>query len=239
MTQIMTTSVRGYRFLHPELLRSALVHPGSQLVSALQFQRLEFLGDRVLGLAVADRVFHAHPTEAEGILALRTEALVNKHVCAAMARAVGLHESLVLAEDAASTLATSCILGDAFEALIGAIYEDSGRDFPLVAKWINDLIDSMPSYSHASATPTNLFQTQPPKDAKSALNIYSQARTKMPPVYSVSTTGPAHAPLMTCTVSLGGGCNNHRAGRGQGMTVKEAERRAAADLLAQLGEGPL
>ena len=126
--------ILGHRFHRPELLIQALTHPSTQQgrrpkVSA-PYERLEFLGDRVLGLVVADMLFARYPAEAEGALARRHAALVRREAVARVANVIGLGKVLVLArgEDEAGGRTNPGILADACEAVIGALYADAGFD---------------------------------------------------------------------------------------------------------------
>ncbi len=196
----------------------ALTH-GSQ--AAGNYQRLEFLGDRVLGLIVAEWLFERFPEEPEGALSRRLNSLVTGPVCADVARELGVVPHLRLGKQARDDGAADSdnVLGDVMEALIGAYYRESGLDAVRVfirGAW-GDRIDA-----HAKA----------PKHPKSALQEWAAARNRRPPEYEiVDRSGPNHAPRFTVKVSIG----KLAEASAEGSNKQEAETAAAAALLAKLG----
>jgi ribonuclease-3 len=187
----------GYRFKDIDLLEQALTH--SSAVSPAKriersYQRLEFLGDRVLGLVVADMLFRRYPKSNEGDLSRSLNTLVRKETCAVIARQLELGRELILGESEARSggAEKDAILGDVTEAVIGAIYLDGGledaRAFiePRFAEFLNG--------GQASRA-----------DAKTTLQEWAQARGLEPPIYElVERTGPDHAPEFTIAVDLAG-----------------------------------
>jgi ribonuclease-3 len=213
----------GHRFADRERLAEALTHPSASTVARPDNQRLEFLGDRVLGLIVAEALMTRFPDEAEGTLAPRLNDLVRRETLAAVAGEVGLGRHLVLgrSESLSGGRRKAAILADAMEAVIAALYLDGGieaaRRFVLT-HW-RERLDA------AGAVPT---------DAKSALQAWAQARGLALPEYeTVGREGPDHAPRFTVEVRLETGAT----ARGEGRSKRPAEQAAAAALLAALEEG--
>lgn len=211
----------GYSFTQPSLLLEALTHRGAVGAGAAQTptnERLEFLGDRVLGLVIAETLLTEFPDEAEGALATRLAALVSAPVCGRVAQALGLAAHVKTAPGQQAGDEHTAVLADACEAVIGALYLDGGlaaaRAF-ISAAWAEEL--------HADLTP--------PKDAKTALQEWAQARGLPLPAYRlVEETGPAHAPAFVMAVSVEG----HPESRGTGRTKRAATQEAAAALLKEL-----
>jgi ribonuclease-3 len=213
--------ILNYQFRDENLLRDALTHPSRRVSgTASAYERLEFLGDRVLGLVMAEILLRAFPDESEGDLAKRHAGLVRAETCALIARQWELHRLL----DAASSeyvgdeIANPATLSDACEALIGAIYLDS--DFAIcgaiVARFWSPLLGA------------NLA---PPSEPKTALQEWAQARgLPLPDYREVSRTGPDHAPEFVIEVSVKG----QAPARGQGTSRRTAEKAAAEKLLETL-----
>jgi len=187
----------GYRFADPELLERALTHssavsPGKRI--AQSYQRLEFLGDRVLGLVVADLLYRRLPKANEGELSRSLNALVRKETCAAIARQLELGPDLILGDSEARTggAQKEAILGDVTEAIIGAIYCDGGlgRAYELIERFFGDQI--------------GLANTER-ADAKTTLQEWAQGRGLEPPAYvETERRGPDHAPEFTISVRIAG-----------------------------------
>jgi ribonuclease III len=208
----------GYQFRDASLLSAALTH-GSIGRRSVDYQRLEFLGDRVLGLAVAHALFDQHVADAEGQLAMRLSSLVRGEQCAAVGEALGLEEFIIVGatEKIKGVQRTRSILGDVMEALIGAIYLDAGwdvaRDFVL-RHW-------EPLIAQGSTAE---------KDAKTFLQEWALARSLSLPRYEViARTGPDHRPEFTVALSVG------KLDRieGRGTNKQAAEMDAARNLLAR------
>ncbi|SFZ81312.1 RNAse III [Devosia enhydra] len=186
----------GYKFADRELLERALTHSSAISPSKRvqrSYQRLEFLGDRVLGLVVAEMLYRRFPKANEGELSRSLNALVRKETCAAIAREVDLGSAIIMGEAEARTggAEKDAILGDVAEAVIGAIYCDGGlgQAFDLIERLFGP---------HIELAGTDRA------DAKTTLQEWAQARGLEPPVYSeVDRTGPDHAPEFTIAVSVG------------------------------------
>jgi ribonuclease-3 len=212
-----------YRFTDESLLDRALTH-----ISALSgksrsgsYQRLEFLGDRVLGLAVSDMLLRAFPKADEGELSKRLADLVRKEACADVARAMDLGAAIRLgnSESNAGGRRRVAILADVCEALIGAVFLDGGyaAATKLVDKFWNERM-------HAAA--------RPPRDAKTALQEWAQGRGLPTPSYKeVERKGPHHNPEFRVAVVL----PDRDPAEGQGKSKRAAEQAAAAAMLAREG----
>jgi len=213
----------GHRFADPGLLDEALTH--SSVASAgdrrRTNERLEFLGDRVLGLVVADMLFDRFPDEDEGALARRHAALVRRESLARVAESIGLAESIRLSrgEEDAGGRKNPGLLADACEAVIAALYLDGGID--VAATFIRDQWDAMMAED-----------VRPPKDAKTELQEWAQARGLALPRYrEVGREGPAHAPMFSIEVSLA----DRTPASASGPSKRAAEQAAAEAMLEELG----
>jgi len=200
------------------LYERALTH-GSY--GALSYQRLEFLGDRVLGLTVANWLYIRFPDEPEGVMSARFNSIVTGLACAAVARVIGVSPHLRLGKQARDDggAESDNILGDVTEALIGALYLDHGM--PVAEAFI---------HKHWQALVEG--QVKAPRHPKSALQEWAAAHNRRAPVYALlDRSGPHHAPQFTVSVSIG------PAGEATatGTSKQEAETAAAAALLAKLG----
>lgn len=211
----------GHDFARPEVLQRALTHASAGTPMRPHNQRLEFLGDRVLGIVIADALFRADRTASEGQLAPRFNALVRKETCADVARQIDLGAVLRLgrSEMLSGGRRKEALLGDAMEAVLAAVYIDGGLDAArgvILTLW-GARIDSV--------------QDDDTRDAKTALQEWAQAQGDAPPTYTeVAREGPAHAPVFTIEVQLATG---HSA-RAQAGNKRTAEQAAAQALLAQV-----
>ena len=205
------------------LLETALTHPSAASGARgarPSYQRLEWLGDRVLGLVLADQLFHAYPDEEEGPLARRMAALASEPSLVRVAREIDLGRYLIVdaGEERNRGRENAANLADACEAVIGALYLDGGLEAArafVIARWA-PLIEE---------------QIAPPKDSKSALQEWTQARGIGLPRYRVvDSTGPDHRPLFTISVEVDG----HGAAEADGGGKREAETKAARRLLEKL-----
>jgi ribonuclease-3 len=185
------------------------------------YERLEFLGDRVLGLVVATWLYEVFPDEPEGKLSRRFNALVARETCAEVARELGVGARLRLGKQARDDGASDSdnVIGDAVEALIGALYLDAGlgaADAFIRRGWA----DRVSSRDRA------------PKHPKSALQEWAAANDRKPPEYRLAgRTGPHHAPRFVVEVAIRGVGE----ASAEGASKQEAETAAAAKLLEQLG----
>ncbi|MFV0623616.1 ribonuclease III [Sphingomonas sp. ac-8] len=184
------------------------------------YERLEFLGDRVLGLLMAEWLFERFPDEPEGKLSRRINALVTGAVCAELARELGVVSYLKLGKQARDDGAAQSdnVLGDVMEALIGAFYLESGLDATrgFVRRAWADRIET---------------QLRAPKHPKSALQEWAAAHDRRAPEYTVvDRSGPGHAPRFTVKVAIG----KLAEATAQGTSKQEAETAAAKALLREL-----
>lgn len=210
----------GYRFENRRLLREALTHGSATRRQRRTNERLEFLGDRVVGLAVAELLIRRYPHEPEGALSPRLSVLVSEPTLADAARELGLGTWLEVAksEEAAGGRQRPAILADAFEALVGAVYLDGGWEVAagLVRRWIGPRLETM---------------ALPPRDAKTALQEWTQSRGLGLPDYRViATSGPPHAPTFEVAVVLA----DVGSATATGGSKRAAEQAAAEQLLARL-----
>ncbi len=213
----------GYRFADRELLLRALTHSsfGEGRKGVRNYERLEFLGDRVLGLMTAEALFKAFDTADEGALAPRLNSLVRKETCADVAKAVALGDALRMgrSEEKSRGREKVSILGDACEALIAALYLDGGRE---AAQAFYD--------AHWGAKIEDLRHK--PKDPKSALQEWAAKQGHGVPRYRLAERkGPDHRPHFTVEVELA----PLDSAAGEGGSKQAAEREAAMNLLAREG----
>jgi len=208
----------GHAFADRTLLERALAHRSwcAEHGDAHSNERLEFLGDAVLGWVVADTVYRRFGDSAEGRLSDLRKAVVNARALAAMARRFGLGDFVLLGrgEDAAGGRQKESILSDALEAVIGAVYLDGGAE--AATALIRRLVDEV--LERASGKVDHL-------DHKSRLQELLARRSLDAPRYEVSGEGPDHHRWFCATVSVGGAV----IGRGEGPSKKRAEQAAAAE----------
>lgn len=201
----------------PDLFTEALTH-GSH--STRNYERLEFLGDRVLGLIMAEWLYQHFPDEPEGKLSRRLNALVAGETCAEIARRIGVPIHVRLGKQARDDGAADSgnVLGDVLEALIGALYIDGGMDMAkrFVRECWSERVDS---------------QHPAPKHPKSALQEWAAAHRRKPPEYALTgKSGPAHSPRFIVTVSIKGVGE----ASAEGSSKQEAETAAARKMLEEL-----
>lgn len=210
----------GHDFHQPDLLLRAVTHASISSPNRPDNQRLEFLGDRVLGLVMSEALLKADPQASEGQLAPRFNALVRKETCADVARVLGLGDVLKLgrSEMMSGGRRKEALLGDAMEAVIAAVYLDGGFDASrgMILRLWGDRIKGV---------------EQDARDAKTALQEWAQARSLPPPAYTEQgRSGPDHQPQFTVEVRLEtGAVETATAG-----TKRAAEQAAARALLARM-----
>jgi ribonuclease-3 len=220
----------GHRFARIELAAEALTHrsaldrqPALKAAFPNGNERLEFLGDRVLSLAMADLLLRHFPHEREGDLARRHAAMVRAGTLVEIAEKLGLGAHIRLSPSERATQGGAVkptILADALEAVLGAIFIDAG--FAAAAACIERLWrDRLDSRATA------------PRDAKTELQEWAQARRlPLPAYHEAGREGPPHAPVFVVDVTIKG----HEPGRGRAGSKREAERLAAAALLERLSQ---
>jgi ribonuclease-3 len=222
----------GYDFKDPALLKTAVTHPSAIAMARLRRgrktkaeedtastdnQRLEFLGDRVLGLVISEMLFQAFPNEDEGALARRLAALVKQDSLDTVAREIELGRYLVLSrgEEDGGGRDNQATLADACESVIGALYLDGGLETArrfVVHYW----------------RPKMAAEAKPPQDAKTALQEWAQAAGLALPRYTVvKSEGPPHDPVFEVAVSVVG----QEPASARGRSKRAAEQAAARTLL--------
>ena len=213
MKELMETL--GYSFQNEELLRQALTLAcGSHRA---QYERLEFLGDRVLGLVIATLLLEKYPQEREGDIARRFTSLVKEDTLAQMAGKLNLKIDLIT--DNLDLKKRPSVLADVVEAILGAVYLDSGfeKAFQVVKNLYKDALNK---------------KTTPPVDPKTQLQEWAHKNIKSTPIYElVSKTGPEHALVFEVSVSVG----EFEPVKGVGTSKRAAEKQAAESFLKKMG----
>jgi ribonuclease-3 len=221
----------GVAFLDPRLRQAAVTHRSFAFEQGLDVtnERLEFLGDSVLGLIVTDMAYRSYPDLAEGQLAKLRAAIVNMHALADVARGLGIGDLVLLGkgEEGSGGRDKASILADALEAIFGAVYLDRGLD--VATELIERLFrPRMEAYVRGEGD----------RDHKTILQELASAELKTMPEYRIDERGPDHEKEFTATVFLAG----EPMGVGTGRSKKEAEQQAArqayAQVLARLGAEP-
>ena len=217
----------GYSFTDKELLHLALTHVSavnSQRPRIKSYERLEFLGDRVLGLVIASLLYERFPLADEGDLSKRLAELVRRESCAVLAESWSLGEHMWLgqSEELSGGRQNPTILGDVAEAVIGAVFLDGGyaAAHRLVAAGVGERLT---------------VAGRPPLDAKTALQEWAQGRGLPPPSYTIlSREGPDHLPLFRIRVAVGEATPTEA----QGRSKRAAEQAAAEAMLRALDQSP-
>jgi ribonuclease-3 len=207
----------GHRPRDAALFERALTHSSR---GEDHYERLEFLGDRVLGLAMATWLYELYPDEPEGKLSRRFNVLVSGETCAEVARELGAREHVILGKQARDDGASDSdnVLGDITEALIGALYLEAGLE--AAARFVRsawaERVDS---------------QDRAPKHPKSALQEWAAANNRKPPAYQLTgRSGPHHAPKFVVEVEI----KNVGSASAEGLSKQEAETAAAKALLEKV-----
>lgn len=210
----------GYRFADLSFLIEALTHPSAQSVNRTDNQRFEFLGDRVLGLVMAEALLERNRDATEGKLAPQFNSLVRKEACAEIGRRIDIGAVLRLgrSEMKSGGRRKEALLGDAVEAVLAAIYLDGGLDKAkeiILGHW-EPLIETV---------------KEDARDAKTALQEWAQARGLHPPKYDViERSGPDHAPEFVIRATLSTGQSE----TAKGNNKRKAEHSAAKALLMKV-----
>lgn len=210
-----------YTFKDAALLARALSHAGAAKSRIASYQRLEFLGDRVLGVAVAELLYATFPDAEEGELSVRLAALVRRETCEAVALGWDVEPHIRLGVGERKALRRA-ILGDICEAIIGAVFLDGGFEAA------TDLV-RRGFAPHMTASP------RPQRDAKTTLQEWAQAQGLTAPVYQErARSGPDHAPEFTVAVVI----EAHVEAEAKGRSKRLAEQAAAAAFMAREGLMP-
>lgn len=207
----------GHQFADPSLLRRAVTHSSMSGPGREDNQRLEFLGDRVLGLVMAEALLRQDRKASEGQLAPRYNALVRKETCADVARQIDIGAALKLgrSEQMSGGRRKMALLGDAMESVIAAVYLDAGFETAqdLILRLWGDRISRVDDDA---------------KDAKTSLQEWAQARGQQPPKYvETARSGPDHAPVFTIEARLASG----ETAQATAPSKRAAEQAAARALL--------
>lgn len=213
----------GYTFARPELLATALTHPSAAGGSDAHYERLEFLGDAVLDLAIADMLMRRFPSAKEGPLSKERASIVNGRTLAYKAQAIGLGNALRLGkgEEKSGGRDKTSILAAAFEAVIGAIYTDGG------------LVPAQRAVETLFADDVGGPAAE--RDYKTELQEVAYRRFHAPPAYElVSAHGPDHAKRFTTRIRIAG----RELGVGEGGSKKQSEQAAARAALSRIEQGP-
>ncbi len=208
----------GYAFKNTELFKKALTHPSVLPAGqGVDFERLEFLGDRVLGLVVATWLFKEFPYEKEGDLAKRFAHLVRKETLVKVAQSLNFDQEMVMKRERSSSQKKrlETVLADGCEAFLGALYLERG-------------LESAESFIHRYWKDFLKETLKPPHDPKSILQEWAQAQGKAHPSYVViDSSGPAHAPHFIVEVRV----EKYDSVRGEGSSKRLAEKNAAQHML--------
>ena len=204
------------KFKSINYLKKAITHKSYDSLN--NYEKLEFLGDRVLGLVISKKLIELYPDQKEGVLDKRLASLVNKNRCLEVSKNIGLEKFILIGNKNNKSKIENKILSDCIEALIGAIYYDKG--FEASEKFILNMWRSFISSSDVSIV-----------DSKTKLQEYSLKKFKSLPIYKlVSSSGPKHKPKFTISVKL----KNTKFFEGSGNSKKKAEQSAAKILLDSL-----
>ncbi len=203
-------------FKNLDLLERALTHKSYDSIN--NYEKLEFLGDRVLGLVISKKLLELYPEEREGVLDKKLASLVNKNSCFKIFNSLEIHEFILIGNTKKKNLIENKIISDCSESIIGAVYLDKGFDY--VEKFILRLWQNLIISSNITIV-----------DAKTRLQEYSLKKFKTLPIYKViSNTGPRHKPKFKVGVKL----KNTKLILAVGSSKKSAEQSAAGECLKNL-----
>jgi len=201
------------KFKNLNYLKKSITHKSYDPLN--NYEKLEFLGDRILGFVISKKLIELYPNEKEGVLDKKLASLVNKNQCLEVAKIVGLEKFILVGNKSAKTKVENKIIADSIEALIGAIYYDKG--FEVSEKFILNIWKNFINLSEETII-----------DSKTKLQEYSLKKFKSLPIYKVvSSSGPKHKPKFTISVRL----KDTKLFEGSGDSKKKAEQNAAKKLL--------
>ena len=204
------------RFKNINLLKKAITHKSYDQFN--NYEKLEFLGDRILGLIISKKLIELYPNEKEGVLDKKLASLVNKNICLEIAKSLCLEKFILIGNKNSRSKIENKIISDSIEALIGAIYYDKGLEF--AEKFILSLWKKFLNLSGVTII-----------DAKSKLQEYSLKKYKTLPIYKfTSSSGPKHKPKFIISVRL----KDSKIFEGTGSSKKIAEQNAAKKLLENI-----
>ena len=201
------------KFKNLNYLKKSITHKSYDPLN--NYEKLEFLGDRILGFVISKKLIELYPKEKEGVLDKKLASLVNKNQCLEVAKIIGLEKFILVGNKNAKTKVENKIIADSIEALIGAIYYDKG--FEVSEKFILNMWKNFINLSEETII-----------DSKTKLQEYSLKKFKSLPIYKlVSSSGPKHKPKFTISVRL----KDTKLYEGSGDSKKKAEQNAAKKLL--------
>ena len=201
------------KFKNLNYLKKSITHKSYDPLN--NYEKLEFLGDRILGFVISKKLIELYPNEKEGVLDKKLASLVNKNQCLEVAKIIGLEKFILIGNKSAKTKVENKIIADSIEALIGAIYYDKG--FEVSEKFILNIWKNFINLSEETII-----------DSKTKLQEYSLKKFKSLPIYKlVSSSGPKHKPKFTISVRL----KDTKLYEGSGDSKKKAEQNAAKKLL--------
>ncbi|MBC8303379.1 MAG: ribonuclease III [Pelagibacterales bacterium] len=201
------------KFKNLNYLKKSITHKSYDPLN--NYEKLEFLGDRILGFVISKKLIELYPNEKEGVLDKKLASLVNKNQCLEVAKIIGLEKFILVGNKSAKTKVENKIIADSIEALIGAIYYDKG--FEVSEKFILNMWKNFINLSEKTII-----------DSKTKLQEYSLKKFKSLPIYKlVSSSGPKHKPKFTISVRL----KDTKLFEGSGDSKKKAEQNAAKKLL--------
>ena len=204
------------KFKNLNYLKKSITHKSYD--SSENYEKLEFLGDRILGFVISKKLIELYPEEKEGVLDKKLASLVNKNKCLEVAKNIGLEKFILLGNKSKNTKVENKIIADSIEALIGAIYYDKG--FEISEKFILNMWKKFINLSEETVV-----------DSKTKIQEYSLKKFKCLPIYKlVSSSGPRHKPKFTISVRL----KDTKFHEGSGESKKKAEQNAAKKLLDNL-----
>ena len=204
------------KFKNLNYLKKSITHKSYDTLK--NYEKLEFLGDRILGFVISKKLIELYPNEKEGVLDKKLASLVNKNQCLEVAKNIGLEKFLLIGNKKNNAKIENKILADSIEALIGAIYYDKG--FEITEKFILNMWNNFINLSEETII-----------DSKTKLQEYSLKKFKSLPIYKlVSSSGPKHKPNFTISVKL----KDTKFYNGSGDSKKKAEQNAAKNLLSSL-----
>ena len=201
------------KFKNLNYLKKSITHKSYDPLN--NYEKLEFLGDRILGFVISKKLIELYPNEKEGVLDKKLASLVNKNQCLEVAKIIGLEKFILVGNKGAKTKVENKIIADSIEALIGAIYYDKG--FEVSEKFILSIWKNFINLSEETII-----------DSKTKLQEYSLKKFKSLPIYKlVSSSGPKHKPNFAISVRL----KDTKLFEGSGDSKKKAEQNAAKKLL--------
>ena len=218
MNEKLTTLQKkiNIKFNNLNILKKSITHKSYDPIN--NYEKLEFLGDRILGFVISKKLIELYPDEKEGILDKKLASLVNKNKCLEVGKFIGLEKYILLGNKSLNSKVENKIISDSIEALIGAIYYDCGLDAS--EKFILKIWKKFIKESEKTII-----------DSKTRLQEYSLKKFKLLPTYKlISSSGPKHKPNFTVSVKL----KNTKLYDGSGDSKKKAEQNAAKKLLENI-----